>query len=124
MTSNIPHPYTLQHGKMWIKNTQKGFEKDALYAFAIRLQTTQEFIGGMGLSIDTQNNHAELGYWLAEPFWGKGYATEAAKKILEFGLTKLQLHRIYATHFAHNTPSGKNFTKNRDDSGRYFKRTC
>lgn len=106
MTSNIPHPYTQQHGEMWIENTQKGFENGALYAFAVRLQGTQEFIGGMGLSIDIQNNHAELGYWLAEPFWGKGYATEAAKEILRFGLKKLHLHRIYATHLAHNTASG------------------
>ncbi len=106
MASGIPHPYTKKDGKIWIENTQKGFEKGTLYAFAIRLKSTQEFIGGIGITINTQNNHAELGYWLAQPFWRNGYATEAAKKVLDFGLTELQLHRIYATHFAHNQASG------------------
>lgn len=106
MTSNIPHPYTEKDAEMWIDNTKKGFEKNALYAFAIRLKNSEDFIGGIGLSVNNSYNHAELGYWLGEPFWGKGYATEAAKKVLHFGFNELQLHRIYATHFAHNPASG------------------
>ncbi len=106
MTSNIPHPYTEKDAEMWIDNTKKGFEKNALYAFAIRLKTSESIIGGIGLSVNDSYNHAELGYWLGEPFWGKGYATEAAKKVLHFGFNELQLHRIYATHFAHNPASG------------------
>ena len=50
---------------------------------------------------------AELGYWIGKPFWGKGYATEAARSLIDFGFTVLGLNRIAARHFARNPASGR-----------------
>ncbi len=69
--------------------------------------TMDRQIGGVGLYLEEQNQHAELGYWLGVPYWGKGYATEAAREMLRYGFEDLQLHRIFASHFKHNPASGR-----------------
>ena len=44
---------------------------------------------------------------LGRPFWGRGYATEAARAVIEYGFSVLNLHRIYAMHFSRNPASGR-----------------
>jgi RimJ/RimL family protein N-acetyltransferase len=75
--------------------------------FAITLAKQSSLIGGIGLRIDPQHPRAELGYWLGMPYWGKGYATESARAMLEHGFAILRLHRIYASAFPENTVSAK-----------------
>ena len=58
------------------------------------------------------NNHAQFGYWIAEPFWGKGIATEALAAILKVSFETLHLNKIYATHYPDNLSSGKVMLKN------------
>ena len=43
-----------------------------------------------------------MGYWLGKAYWGKGYATEAAKKMIEIGFKEYDWNRIYATAFTNN----------------------
>jgi RimJ/RimL family protein N-acetyltransferase len=59
----------------------------------------------VGLHIAEAHRRAELGYWIGVPFWGRGYATEAARAAVAFGFETLRLNRIYAHHFAGNTAS-------------------
>jgi len=73
---------------------------------------TKEFIGGVGLRVDKFHNRAELGYWVAEPFWNNGFITEAVTAILEFGFNTLKLNKILATHLVENPASGKVMIKN------------
>ena len=103
-TLRIPHPYTEQDARDFIAKYQSeaGPEK----RFAITLRADGELCGGVGLRVDPSHQHAELGYWLGLPFWGRGYATEAARAMLDYGFEVLNLHRIYASYFAHNDPSG------------------
>jgi RimJ/RimL family protein N-acetyltransferase len=54
-----------------------------------------------------QHPRAELGYWIGVPFWGSGYATEAASVVIEYGFQKLKLERIFASHFKGNDRSGR-----------------
>ena len=75
--------------------------------FAITLAKQSSLIGGIGLRIDPQHPRAELGYWLGMPIWGKGYATEVARAMVEDGFATLLLHRIYASAFRENTVSAK-----------------
>ena len=50
-------------------------------------------------------NRAELSYWIAKPFTGKGYATEASKAVIDFGFDKLLLHKIIIAHAENNIES-------------------
>lgn len=106
-TLRIPHPYTeqdahafiaaaLDAGKIWL---------------AITLRSDGRQIGGIGLRVDEHHRHAELGYWLGVPYWGKGYATEAGREMVRYGFEDLKLHRIFASHFGHNPASGKILVK-------------
>lgn len=61
----------------------------------------------MGLILDSENNCAELGYWIGKPYWGRGYCTEAARAIVRYGFDDLHLHRIHSSHFASNPASGR-----------------
>jgi ribosomal-protein-alanine N-acetyltransferase len=102
-TLRIPHPYTEQDGRQFLKLT-KEFGRVWL---AVTLRGDGRQIGGVGLIFDDQHRHAELGYWLGVPYWGEGYATEAGKEMLRYGFEDLHLHRIFASHFKHNPASGR-----------------
>jgi RimJ/RimL family protein N-acetyltransferase len=101
-TLRIAHPYTEQDARAFLEFSK---EPDKVW-LAITLRDDERQIGGIGLRIDEQHKHAELGYWLGVPYWGKGYATEAGREVVRYGFEELQLHRIFATHFKHNPASG------------------
>ncbi|MBV8326912.1 GNAT family N-acetyltransferase [Chryseobacterium sp.] len=105
LTSNIPYPYTENDAKLWLKMSLDAFENNSGYTFAIRDQEGQ-LMGAIGLH-DRDDDKAEMGYWIGIPFWNKGYVTEAAKAIVDFGFTKMNFNKIFATHFLHNPASGK-----------------
>lgn len=102
-TLRIAHPYTEQDAKAFLELAK---DPDKLW-LAIVLRSDGRQIGGMGLRIDQQHKHAELGYWLGVAYWGSGYATEAAREMVRYGFEDLDLHRIFATHFKHNPASGR-----------------
>jgi RimJ/RimL family protein N-acetyltransferase len=102
-TLRIAHPYTEQDAWAFLELAK---EPGKLW-LAITLRADGRQIGGIGLRIEQQHQHAELGYWLGEAYWGKGYATEAAREVLRYGFEDLGLHRVFATHFGHNPASGR-----------------
>ncbi|GAA4507786.1 GNAT family N-acetyltransferase [Hymenobacter ginsengisoli] len=111
-TLNIPHPYGVEDARRWVQLTQENIERQTGYAFAIELQATGEFIGGIGLTVERRFDRAEAGYWLGQPYWGQGLASEALAAVLRFGFEKLALNKIYATHIAENPASGRVMLKN------------
>lgn len=100
-TLRIPHPYTQTDAEEFVRRADQEQVR-----CAILLAGTSTLIGGVGLRLNRDHNHAEIGYWLGVPYWGKGYATEASAELLRYGFEDLKLHRIYASHFAHNPASG------------------
>ena len=102
-TLRIAHPYAEQDARDFFEMAKA---PDKLW-LAITLRTDDRQIGGIGLRLEQQHGHAELGYWLGVPYWGQGYATEATREMLRYGFEALGLHRIFATHFKHNAASGK-----------------
>ena len=102
-TLRIAHPYTEQDARGFFALAK---EPDKLW-LAITLRSDGRQIGGIGLRIEQQHQHAELGYWLGVEYWGKGYATEAGREMLRYGFEDLGMHRIFATHFRHNPASGR-----------------
>lgn len=105
LTSNIPYPYVENDARSWVKMSKEAFENNTGYTFAIRNKEGQ-IIGAIGLH-DRDDDKAELGYWIGVPYWNKGYVTEAAKAIIDFGFNELKLNKIFATHFPHNPASGR-----------------
>lgn len=111
-TLNIPHPYEEKDAIFWINSANKGLENKTQFTFGIRTKIDAEFIGGIGLKLNKRFQRAVLGYWIAEPFWNKGYASEAVEGVLKFGFTGLDLNKIFATHLVENPASGKVMIKN------------
>ena len=104
MTDGFPHPYTEENGQAFIAFATKD---DPIHIFAI--DVAGEAVGGIGLhpQADVHRKNAELGYWLAEPFWGKGIITNAIKEIVAFGFKTYDINRIFARPFATNIGSQK-----------------
>ena len=108
MTLVIPHPYEDGMAEEWIGTHQEKFEQGQLVIFAIVEKETTRLCGAIGLSINSQNSHAEIGYWIGVPYWGQGYCTEAAKATIAYGFERLGLHRIiHSFHYIRNPASGR-----------------
>ena len=107
-TLTIPHPYENGVAETWIATHQAEFDQQIGVTFAITLKDTGELAGAISLlDIRTDFQRAELGYWVGKPYWGCGYAPEAATPIIEYGFKQCQLQRIFAHHFADNPASGR-----------------
>jgi len=107
MTLTIPHPYKPKHAEEFIAFCEEETEARRIFTFAITYKPEDTLVGCMGIGNDTKHRSGELGYWMGKPHWGKGYTTEAARRMLKFGFEVLHLNRIYATHFADNPASGR-----------------
>lgn len=104
-TLNIPHPYTGDDARSFFVKSNEDFRAGRSVSFAISQLPGRELCGAIGLNFVDAQMRAELGYWIGVPFWGKGFATEAASATVTFGFESLRLHRIYAHHFSGNTAS-------------------
>lgn len=102
----IPHPYPDGLAEEWIRTHPKDFAAGSSANFAVTL-IDNTLCGAIGLGLVPENQLAELGYWIGKPFWGKGYCTEAAAALLQFGFKDLGLNRIQATHYSDNPASGR-----------------
>lgn len=82
-------------------------EEDPALMFCIEVEGRAA--GGIGLhpGHDVNRLTAELGYWLAEPFWGRGIATAAVRAIVPHGFASLPLNRIEAYVYANNPASAR-----------------
>ncbi len=104
LRDGLPYPYTEQDGIDYI-HAMLSADEDETFAFAITADN--QVVGS--ISILRQGNihrqTAELGYYIAEEFWGKGIMTEAVKQICEYVFDKSDIIRIYAEPFAYNTAS-------------------
>jgi len=106
MTLSIPTPYPVDQAQDWILQRPQAWQDGKALNYAIT-QMEDTLCGSVSLGLDRHHNHAELGYWIGKPYWGQGYATEAAAAIIAFGFNTLELHRINATHFSNNPTSGR-----------------
>ena len=106
-TYNLPFPYTEEFAELRLGFIGDGFLKGERIVWLITEKNTGIIVGEMGLHLKKEHETAELGYWVAEEFWGKGIATEVLAFVLDFGFRELGLHKIFATHFGDNPASGK-----------------
>lgn len=78
--------------------------KDKIYR---AIEVEGAIVGGIGVMMQTDihRKNAELGYWLAEPFWGKGIISEAIRIMISEAFEKLDIARIFARPFHTNKAS-------------------
>jgi ribosomal-protein-alanine N-acetyltransferase len=98
----FPHPYTLEDAITFLELVKSG---SLGYVFGI--YSDEIFVGCCSLipQQDVYRINAEIGYWIGEPHWGKGYATEAIKLLVDYAFHELNLLRVYAYVFEYNTAS-------------------
>ena len=100
----FPHPYGMHDAEIFIDNCLR---ETPITTFAILVDS--KLVGTVGLQLqkDIYKLSAELGYWIGEPYWGMGIATEAVKQITDYGINMLGLIRIYSGVFDFNDASKK-----------------
>ena len=104
LRDGLPYPYTEQNGAEYISMVLSA-DENAIFAFAITADS--KVIGSIGV-FRQENIHrqtAELGYYIAEEYWGRGIMTEAVKQICEYVFDRSDIIRIYAEPFAYNAAS-------------------
>jgi ribosomal-protein-alanine N-acetyltransferase len=98
----FPHPYVAADADAFLELVAR---QNPMTFFAIA--TREEAIGGIGVTLhqDVHRLTAELGYWLCEPYWGKGIMTEAVATFTDYAFACFGLVRIHADPYAGNSPS-------------------
>ena len=105
---HLPYPYTEADARAWIGLHAERIAAGRAYEFAVTDRESGALYGCAGLiGCDADNRRAEAGYWLGEPYWGRGYATEALGALLAFAFMTLDLNRTGARHFGPNPTSDR-----------------
>ena len=100
----FPHPYTLADAEAYIDGCLATDESAAL-CYAIELDGQAAGSVGLFRQGDVYRKNAELGYWLAEDYWGRGVMTDAVRRLCAEGFERWDIARIYAEPFADNLGS-------------------
>lgn len=108
LRDSFPHPYTRKDAEGWIAFNRP----DSLTNFSITVDGSLAGGAGIVLKNDIYRKNAEIGYWIGEPFWGKGIATEAVRQLLVYTFSTFDIIRVYAEVFANNPASMKVLEKN------------
>jgi RimJ/RimL family protein N-acetyltransferase len=103
--ARAPWPYRPDHARDFTARPQD----QRLPNFFVSTAANGELIGSVGLGRDDEGR-TELGYWIARPHWGNGYAPEAARAVLRLAKT-LGHRRVVAGHFVDNPASGRVLAK-------------
>jgi [ribosomal protein S5]-alanine N-acetyltransferase len=104
LRDGFPHPYSVENGKAFIS---RALEMTPETNFAICVD--DHAVGGIGfvLHSDIERISAEIGYWLGEPYWGRGIVSEALSAVTQYAIKTHGLYRVFAVPFAHNIGSAR-----------------
>jgi RimJ/RimL family protein N-acetyltransferase len=109
MSERFPHPYTLEIAQHWVRAGHIDFGGDN---WAIALDGAAA--GGCGIHQQPGENrsNAEIGYWLAEPYWGRGVATDVVRTLKRLAFERAEVMRVFAPVHADNPASMRVLEKN------------
>ena len=95
---HYPAPYDDAGVWRWVDWTLNNYEKYGFGLWAVILKETGEFIGDCGITMQNINGRElpEIGYHLNKAFWRKGYASEAARKCMEYAFETLHFPAVYS----------------------------
>ncbi len=103
--ASAPWPYRLEDAQAFLAT-----ERDPGQASFLMFRRTggaSEFVGTIGLGNRPGDGALELGYWVARPQWGKGYATEAGRAVIQLARHALRIDKLSSSHFLDNPASGR-----------------
>jgi len=103
MTARIPYPYDARQSLAWITGLDEG-------EFVRGIEYRGELIGAVG-HFRHDDGAIEIGYWIGRPWWGRGFATEAARLIVRHGFTTANAERLVCCHFVDNLASERVIAK-------------
>ncbi|MGD7043119.1 GNAT family N-acetyltransferase [Jeotgalibacillus proteolyticus] len=106
-TLYLPYPYDQEDALSWIKHHLDHFNENKSYELAITDKVTGTLLGAIALSNNPTFKNGEMAYWVGEAYWGNGYATEAAKGMLEFAFMEKNYNKVFARYFDSDAASGK-----------------
>ncbi len=100
----FPYPYTVEDAVTYLE-----LAANAVLGHVFGIYDNDTFVGCCSLipQNDVYRINAEIGYWIGEPYWGRGYATDAVRQCLKFAFEELNLLRVYANIYEYNTGSMK-----------------
>ncbi len=102
----VPSPYPVALARRWVRGRVEWWDLGRGVTLAVTERDAPDcLLGTVSLRRFARDRRAELGYWLARSAWGKGYATEACRRLVEFGFHDCELARIYAQVLAGNRAS-------------------
>jgi len=104
-TATIPYPYSIKDAHNFVKDALEKYKNPESKSLVWVIDIDGEVVGGIGFHRIVAKHKAEIGYWLAEQYWGKGIMTRALKETTKYGFRKLQLKRIGAYVFRSNKGS-------------------
>lgn len=102
LRDTFPYPYTLEDAVLFLELTAKGTLGNVYGIYC------DDVFVGVGSFIPQKNEHrinAEIGYWIGEPYWGRGYATEAVRLLIAYAFREAELRRLYAYVYGYNIAS-------------------
>lgn len=106
-TLRIPRPYTRADAERWFALLEEE-EKQGLRPLKWAIRQREELVGGIGLEpAPGQPHRAELGYWLAKPFWNQGIMTSVVSAVCRHAFQTLGLVKITAYVFSFNASSAR-----------------
>ncbi len=103
--SRVPYPYTEEDARAFFDQALKKRAGGTDCAFAIVCKADGCYIGGCGVHL-RENGEWEFGYWIGRPYWGNGFATEAAHRLVEFAFDALKIETLTAAWHFDNPRSG------------------
>ncbi|NOT38951.1 MAG: GNAT family N-acetyltransferase [Alphaproteobacteria bacterium] len=106
--STMPFPYTEAAADTWL-SMQEGLWAGGKTVTLV-IDSGGELIGGIGVGV-RDHDEWEMGYWLGEPYWNRGYVSEAARVLRDYAFDALKLDKIVAGHYPDNHASGAILTK-------------
>jgi RimJ/RimL family protein N-acetyltransferase len=102
LRDRFPHPYTRRDGRDFIQ-LARSQRPETMFA----IEVDGEAAGGIGFvpHADVERVSGEIGYWLGEPFWGRGIVTEALVAVTKYAIDSHRLTRVFAVPYARNEAS-------------------
>jgi RimJ/RimL family protein N-acetyltransferase len=105
-------PFSLGDEEAFVKSSWEDRQKGIGHTFGVIEKKAKKLIGTVSLMrMSPINKNAELGVWIAEDYWNKGYGPEAEKLMVKYGFNELNLHSIYASAYSFNERSIKAMKK-------------